>query len=115
MKTILRVTLIALLTAWAAPAPAYLETITEVMELEADQTTLPRSTNGRLVVRECIGCELKIWSVNADTTYHIGANGAPVSLSQLRSAVDSGDHELLYASIDPKTDVVTKLALSVSR
>lgn len=115
MKTILRLTLIVLLAVWAAPAPAYLETITEVKELEVDQTSLPRGANGRVVVRECIGCELKIWSVNSATTYHIGINGAPVSLTQLRSAIASGDHELIYAFIDTKTDVVTKLALSVSR
>lgn len=115
MKTTLRTTLIALLLVWAAPAPAYLGILEEVREIELEQTQLPRSANGRFVVRECAGCKLQIWRVDADTTYHVGINSVPITLGEMRSAADSGKYELLYVFIDPDTDVVTKIALSVPR
>ncbi len=97
-------------TAWGA-----LEIVEDVAELEASGIRLPTGSAGQVVYRDCSGCDPVMWSVDGETTYHVGVNTAPVPLAKLRQAVTSDNYELIYVFYAPETGTVTRVVLDLTQ
>jgi len=109
----IHIALITILLAYSGAASATLNILEQVAEADAANTTLPRSTAGQVVVRQCNGCKPSVWRVNAATSYYVGMDTQPVALADLLAAATSGQQEMVYVFFKPDTNEVTRIVLSL--
>jgi len=97
-------------------AQAALVPLEDNYELGLNEVTLPRSSAGRVVIRQCDGCDPAVLRVDSSTRYFLG-NQNSVSLADLRAAADAARKPELtgvYVFYKPETGVVTRIVLSVA-
>jgi len=97
-------------------AQAALIPLEDNYELGLNEVTLPRSSAGQVVIRQCAECDPEILRVDGDTRYFLGTN-QPVSLSELRAAAGAArepEQTGVYVFYKPETGVVTRIVLSVA-
>jgi len=115
MKILTRTFYPALLLGLAMPVSAALIALEEAYELDTADVTLPGHRAGRVIMRACAGCDATVHRVAEATTYHIGADTSPVTLDELRAAVDADPGNLIYVYFKPETLVVTRIVLDANR
>jgi hypothetical protein len=106
------------LLAFPVIAPAALETLEEVVELELDSVLLPGHEADRMKIRRCEECEELVVQVTRDTVYRLGGpRGEVVTLSEFmkaaRNSTDPAELILLVAYV-PDTGRVTRMIISGS-
>jgi hypothetical protein len=107
----------AALALQGAAAHAAIENVENAYESDVAHVTLPSSTAGQVVIRECAGCTPVVLRVDGKTRYFVGApSSPPVSLAELRSAAGAEDARgrLLVVFYDLRTNVVTRIVLNAA-
>lgn len=97
-------------------AEAALVALERDFELALNQVTLPRSSAGQVVVRQCGDCDPEVLRVDANTRYFLGSN-KPASLAELRAAADAvrdPKRTGVYVFYEPETGVVTRIVLDLA-
>ena len=97
-------------------AHAALIPLEENYELGLNEVTLPRSSAGQVVIRQCADCDPEVLRVDGNTRYYLENRNA-VSLEQLRAAADAvREPEItgVYVFYKPETGVVTRIVLSLA-
>ncbi|MBT77191.1 MAG: hypothetical protein GY916_08745 [Gammaproteobacteria bacterium] len=112
---LLRTEITLVFLAILSPATTFgaMEILEEVTELAVSDISLPGSSAGQVVFRECSGCKPTIWQVDPTTTYYVGVDTLPVSLGNLQKAVSSKSYELIYVFYTPGTNAVTRIVLDL--
>jgi hypothetical protein len=85
-------------------------------ELGLNEVTLPRSSAGQVVIRQCADCDPEVLRVDGSTRYFLD-NRSPVSLDELRAAADAVREPAktgVYVFYKPETGVVTRIVLSLA-
>ena len=88
----------------------------ENYELGLSEVTLPRSSAGQVVIRQCGECDPEVLRVDGSTRYFLG-NRKPVSLAELRAAAAAArkpEQTGVYVFYKPETGVVTRIVLSLA-
>jgi len=106
--------IIVLTSALAGTAAADIRTISLAHEVRLSDFRAPQSLNGVASFKACQECELKVVSVNEETSYRV--NGKSVSLPEFRrltAVVQNREKELVIVSHHLEDDVITFVSVSL--
>lgn len=107
----IQVLVVLAMVIWPAVSGAYMEVLASSYELGIDEVTLPAHEASQVVVKLCPGCESIVHPVNSQTTYHVDGEMAPVSLGELKAALEESASVMLLVAVNPNTGVVVSISL----
>lgn len=90
-----------------AAAPWVIEE--DSQEIAATYLRLPTSAGGLLIILDCDGCRSGRYRLADDI--HLELRGEPVSLDELRKALDSGRYGSVYLDVRRTTGEVSRLRI----